>query len=83
MNLVLKMAQTSRRFNAGELVEWLDGELAEQEEALERSKAFLEGLTDEEAELAIYGLTQRLRELDHPPAENIVMGWERSVLDGE
>lgn len=52
----------------------------EQEKALEDMKGFLDGLSVEEAETAVHGLHERLHEAEHPPVEELVMGWERFVM---
>lgn len=66
---------------ADEFWESVDQTLLEEEQALAEFREYLDSLPIEEAETAIHGLHEYLREVGHPPVERIVMGWERWALD--
>lgn len=59
----------------------LDAQLDEEERALEEFRGYLNGLAIEEAESAVNGLHEYLRECEHIPVDELVMGWERKLLD--
>lgn len=59
----------------------LDETLLEEEQALEDFRAYLDALTIEDAETAVHGLLSYLHELEHPVVEDLVMGWERGLLN--
>jgi len=59
----------------------LDSQLDEEERAIAQSKDYLNGLSVEEAEFALTELCNYLREKEHMPVDELVMGWERRLLD--
>ena len=61
----------------------LDAQLNEEEQALAEFRDYLNGLSIEEAECAVNGLNEYLREQEHVPVDELVMGWERRLLDEE
>lgn len=66
---------------ADEFWESLDDQLLAEEQALAEFREYLDSLSIEDAETAINGLHEYIREIGHPPTEQIVMGWERWTLD--
>lgn len=68
-----------------EIKDWerrVDEQLLEEEQANEQAKAFSDTLGEVEAELALQGLQDLIHTAGHPPIEELVMGWERYILDG-
>lgn len=66
-----------------EMKDWekrVDEQLLEEEQANEQAKAFLDTLSEVEAELALQGLQELIHTTGHPPVEELVMGWERNLL---
>ena len=61
--------------------EALDSQLLEEEQALEEFRDYLNGLSIEEAECAVNGLNEYLKEQEHIPVDELVMGWERRLMD--
>ena len=61
----------------------VDEVLLEEERALAEFRDYLNGLSIEEAECAVNGLNQYLKEKEHMPVDELVMGWERRLLDEE
>jgi len=59
----------------------LDSQLLEEEQALEEFRAYLEQMDIDEAETAVAGLHEYLHEIEHPPFDEFLMGWERNVID--
>lgn len=66
---------------ADQFWEKLDDQLLEEERALEEFKGYLDTLSIEDAETAVHGLHEYLRAVEHPPVEELVMGWERQLLE--
>lgn len=66
---------------ADQFWEDLDAQLIEEEQALEDFRGYLDTLSIEDAETAVNGLHEYLRTVEHPPVEELVMGWERRLLD--
>lgn len=64
-----------------EFWESLDDQLLEEERALEEFRDYLDHLTIEEAETAVQGLHEYLKETEHLSVDELVMGWERRLLD--
>ena len=66
---------------ADDFWESVDQTLLEEEQALDDFRDYLDGLTIQDAETAVHGLMDYLHELEHPVVEELVMGWERKLLD--
>lgn len=61
----------------------LDEQLLEEEQALEEFRGYLNGLAIEEAESALNGLREHLKEREHLAVDELVMGWERRLLGAD